>query len=194
MRVQCAHRWYFFAIVLFLLSGCQTSMIKKLPKVEFEEQLYINAELNFAIKHPLNWKRVKTPVSAPGYRADTVIWLAGNPVEEDPSSGQMIIRSLPSDNKRLEDRLSEFLSDQPELRSGKVESLDHPAGPALKLLGHDLKKGRLTIVIQGQQHDFIISLIYPSYRFNELLPIFQDIVDSFTEVVRPGNSHQTATQ
>ena len=194
MRLQCAYRWCFFAIIFLLLAGCQSSLMKKLPTTQFKEQLYINAELNFAIKHPLNWERVKIPVSAPGYRPDTVIWLAGNPVEDDTSSGQMIIRSLPSDNKSLEDRLSEFLSDRPELRSGKVESLDHPSGPALKLLGHDVERGRLTIVVQGQQHDFIISLVYPNHRFDELLPIFQDIVDSFTEVVRPENSLKTTTQ
>ena len=85
----------------------------------------------------------------------------------------------------LVDLLSSFLSSQPELQTGRTEPMNHPAGSALKLLGHDTVRGRLTIALKGQQNDFIISLEYPSAKFDELLPIFQEIVDSFTEIIRP---------
>lgn len=98
----------------------------------------------------------------------------------------MLIRSLPADdNKNLPDLLSSYLAAEPELIVGKVEEITLPSGPALKLLGHDDSLGRLTIVLKGQNHDFIISLVSPSSRFDELLPIFQDVVSSFVEVVRP---------
>lgn len=176
---------FFYSLVILLATGCQTALMKQLPKTDFEEQLYIDAELNFAIKHPLNWKRIKTPVSSPGYRADTVQWQIEDPQQQDTFAGSMLIQSLPSGDKSLPEQLSRFLADRPELQSGQVDSFEHPAGHALKLLGHDKSHGRLTIALQGQQHDFIIALSCLNNKFEQLLPVFQDIVDSFSEIIRP---------
>jgi hypothetical protein len=171
------------------LSGCQSSILKKVQMNEFSEQLYIDAKLNFAIKHPQNWKRVITPVSSPKYRADTVSWIVEDPLEENADGGHMLIRSLPRNKKTdLPDLLSSFLADRPELKSGQAERFQHPAGPALKFLGHDKNRGLLTIALLGLQRDFIISLDYPSTNFDDLLPVFQDIVASFTEILRPDSS------
>jgi hypothetical protein len=156
------------------------------PTNSFSEQLYIDARLEFAIKHPLDWERLQIPVSSPEYRTDTVRWQVKDPEGQDRGIGEMLIRSLPADPKRqLPDLLSSYLADLPELKAGQTEEIEMAVGPALKLLGHDEKQGRLTIATKGQQHDYIISLEYPSSRFDELLPIFQDIVNSFTEVLRP---------
>lgn len=193
LRFKCTHRRCLFAIIFLLLAGCQSVLMNNLSTTKIDEQLYINAELNFAIKHPLNWKHVKIPVSSPAYRADTILWQAGDPLEESSLSGQMVIRRLPPEDCTLEDRLSTFLSDQPELTSGRVENFDHPVGPALKLLGQDAQTGRLTIALRGRQQDFLISLVYPEQKFAELLPIFEDIVKSFTEILRPENHHQKAS-
>lgn len=168
-----------------LLNGCVASLLGSQSSQNFSEQLYIDARLDFAIQHPLDWKRLRIPVSSPQYRADTVRWRI-NDVQQNRDAGEMIIRSLPSNgNKNLPDLLSAYLAAEPELKTGKVEEITLPSGPALKLLGHDDNLGRLTIVIKGQVHDFIISLASPSNRFEELLPIFQDVISSFVEVVRP---------
>jgi len=173
-------------LVLLLLSGCQSALLKKINPTEFSEQLYIDAKLNFAIKHPANWKRVKIPVSSPEFKADTVRWQIENPRKETDSFGNMLIQSLPGNKKAdLPDLLSDFLADKPELTSGQAKSFEHSAGSALKFLGRDVDRGRLTIALKGQQHDFIISLDYPNNRFDELLPVFQDIVASFSELIRP---------
>ena len=182
-----------FCLAIFIsfvlaLSGCQSTLLKKVQMNEFSEQLYIDAKLDFAIKHPQNWKRVITPVSSPKYRADTVSWRVDNPLKKNDDSGHMLIRSLPRNNKTdLPDLMSHFLADRPELKSGQAEPFQHPAGSALKFLGHDDKRGLLTIALKGQRRDFIISLDYPNNRFNELLPVFQDIVASFSELIRPNS-------
>ena len=183
-----------FCLAIFIsfvltFSGCQSTLFKKVQMNEFSEQLYIDAKLDFAIKHPQNWKRVITPVSSPKYRADTVSWRVDNPLKKNDDGGHMLIRSLPGNNKTdLPDLLSHFLADKPELKSGQAEPFQHPAGSALKFLGHDEKRGLLTIALKGQQRDFIISLDYPSSRFDNLLPVFQDIVASFTEIFCPDSS------
>ncbi|MFK5926713.1 MAG: hypothetical protein QM483_08795 [Desulfuromusa sp.] len=188
-QLRLGGRFFFLAIFICFvpaLLGCQSSLLKKVQMNEFSEQLYIDAKLNFAIKHPQNWQRAVIPVSSPEYRADTVIWIVENPGKENDNVGHMLIRSLSrSDTTDLPDLLSHYLADKPELKSGQAERFEHAAGSALKFLGHDENRGLLTIALLGQQHDFIISLDYPSSRFDELLPVFQDIVDSFTEVIRP---------
>jgi hypothetical protein len=186
---------FLLSLCLLLLAGCQSALMKKLPKAEFKEQLYIDAELNFAIKHPLNWKRLKPPVASPLYRADRVKWKIVNLRQNGNVFGTMLIQSFPSKKDiRLPDRLSQFLAEQPDLKSGQVESFNHPVGPALRLVGHCSEHGYLTIVIQGQQRDFIISLDVPNNRFEELLPTFQDIVASFSEVVSPDSYPPAATK
>jgi len=177
------------------LSGCQSSLLKKVQMNEFSEQLYIDAKLNFAIKHPQNWKRVIIPVSSPKYRADTVSWIAENPPGEKDGAGHMLIRSLPHNSKTdLPDILSSYLADIPELISGQAERFQHPAGSALQFQGHDKDRGVLTIALIGQQRNFIISLDCPSSRFDELLPMFQDIVASFTEILRPDSFQETTVK
>ena len=185
MCLKCSSKWIYCSLLLFFLAGCQSSLMKNLPTYETEEQLYINAELNFSIQHPLDWNRKTIPVSSPLFVANTVYWKIGDLPEKDRVIGRMLIRSLPSGNESLPDRLSHFLSEKPELYSGQATPFKHPAGEALKLLGQDAKNCHLTLVIQGQQQDFIISLSYPKESFDELLPIFQQVVDSFSEIIRP---------
>ncbi|MEA3362923.1 MAG: hypothetical protein U9Q61_06595 [Thermodesulfobacteriota bacterium] len=182
-----------FICFVLALSGCQSTLLKKVQMNEFSEELYIDAKLNFAIKHPVNWKRVKIPVSSPKFKADTVRWQIENPRRETDNVGNMLIQSLPNNKKAdLPDLLSNFLADKPELKSGQAERFEHSAGSALKFLGRDVDRGRLTIAMKGQQQDFIISLDYPNNRFEELLPVFQDIVASFSELIRPDSYPKSA--
>ena len=163
-------------------------MMSKLPIGSFNEQLYVDARLYFAIKHPLDWRRLQIPVSSPEYRADTIRWHVSDPEQQGRVAGEMLIRSTPTNAKiALTDMLSTFLADKPELQTGQVEKQELPVGNALKLLGHDKNRGRLTLAIKGQGRDFIISLDFPSNRFEELLPIFQDVVKSFAEVTPPAS-------
>lgn len=191
MRLNCSVRWLFCGLLFFLLAGCQSSLMEKLPKNEIEEQLYINAELNFEIQHPLDWTRKTIPVSSPIYSANTVYWQINNPADQNSSAGRMLIQSLPSGKDSLSARLSHFLSKKPEFHSGQATQFKHSAGEALKLLGKGARNSHLTLVIQGQQHDFIISLNYPKESFDELLPIFQQVIDSFSERIRPDSSPKT---
>jgi len=184
----------FISLILTLL-GCQSALLNKIKTNEFSEQLYIDAKLNFAIKHPQNWMRVIVPVSSPKYRVDTVSWIIENPRIENDGGGHMLIRSLPRNNEAdLPDLLSGYLAGMPELKSGQAEHFKHSAGSALKFLGHDDNRGLLSIALMGQQHNFIIALDYPSSRFDELLPVFQDIIESFTEVIRPGTYPDSANK
>jgi hypothetical protein len=163
------------------LSGKQSSS-------SFKEQYYVDARLNFAIKHPLDWQQQVIPVSSPEYRTDTVIWAIKDLQQKSTGIGRFLIRSAPNDEqKSLPDLLSDFLSTMPELKSKLVEKIEYPAGTALKMLGHDEDRGRLTIALKGRQHDFIISLNFPSNRFDDLLPIFEEIIASFVELDSPNS-------
>lgn len=163
-----------------------SDLMNKQSSQNINEQFYIDARLDFAIKHPLAWQRVQIPVSSPQYRADMVRWKIKGIKQQNLGSGEMLIISQPADPKKsLPDLLSSYLSAASELKSSQVESLKHPSGPALRLLGHDDQLGRLTLALKGKKRDFIISLDFPSNRFDELLPIFEEIVNSFVEVVRP---------
>ncbi len=176
----------------FLLTGCIPKMLSKQLKKNINEQLYIDARLDFAIKHPLDWQRIKVPVSSPEYRQDTVLWKV--PDIQERGTGKMLIRSRPIDpNLPVAELLSVFLAGEPHLEQGDVEELTLPAGQALKLTGHDENQGRLTIALKGQARDFIISLECPSNSFDELLPVFQEIFDSFVEVVKP-ETQETSKQ
>jgi hypothetical protein len=184
-------RWVLPTIVLLAtlaLSACSPSMLSKQNSSNFKEQLYIDARLNFAIKHPLDWQLQAIPVSSPEYRTDTVAWAVKDLMHENSSVGTFLIRSTEADGqKTLPDLLSGFLATRPELKSSQIENVEYPAGKALKLLGHDTDSGRLTIALKGRQRDFIISLDFPTDRFDELLPIFEEMVASFVEIVHPAD-------
>jgi hypothetical protein len=186
---RTSYRLALLALCCLLLSGCASSMLKKNLGPNINEQLYIDARLDFAIKHPLDWQLKQVPVSSPQYRADTIRWQVKDLKQQNRGSGEMLIRSRLSNPKfDLQDLLSLYLSTEPELKSSQTEDFEHPSGPALKLLGHDDNQGRLTIALKGQKRDFIISLDCSSSRFEELLPVFQDIVSSFVEVVKPATA------
>ncbi len=170
-------------LLLVPLAACNMATMAKQLTNEYNEQLYVDARLGFAIKHPLDWQRQQVPVSEPNYRADTVLWQIKELEQQTSGSGAMLIRSQPSaQQNQPADLLTDFLSDQPELKSGQAEPFTHPAGEGLRLLGNDDQRGRLTIAIKGSWRDFIISLDYPVNRFDELLYIFEDIVASFVEI------------
>ena len=194
-QLRLGGRTFCLAILIgltLLLFGCQSALLNEGKSSGFNEQYYIDAKLDFAIKHPLDWERIRIPVSSPKHQADTVCWQIKNPRKESDDIGNMLIQSLFHNEKTdLPDLLSNFLADKPELKSGQAEQFKHPAGSALKFLGYDDDRGRLTIALKGQQHDFIISLNYPASRFDELLPVFQDIVDSFTEIIRTDGYHKS---
>ncbi len=178
-------------LLVIMVAGCQSTLLQKFKPNEFNEQFYIDAKLNFAIKHPLEWKRVIIAVSAPEYLDNTVLWKVENPLNKSSVVGTMLIQSsVGNSNIDLPDILSSFLAEQPELTAGQATQLQHPAGAALKLLGRDIDRGRLTIALQGKQHNFIISLDYPNDQFDKLLPVFQDIVASFTEIIRSEDYHK----
>ena len=198
-QVWSIDRRYFYlltlGLLLVILTGCSSDFVNKFHFNQFDEQLYVDAKLNFAIKHPQNWKRIVWPVSSLEYRADTVTWQVENPRKKSQLIGKMVIQSRPANSEEdLIDLLNDFMADKAELKTGHTELFDHPAGPALKLLGHDIDRGRLIIALKGQQNDFIISLTYPNSHFEDLLPVFQDIVDSFTELIPPQQKKKQGAQ
>ena len=92
------------------------------------EQLYLDAKLNFSIKHPLDWERISIPPSSPEFRADTVRWKISNPLWKENAVGDMLVRSMPGlENRQLADLLSDFLSVQPQLEAHCVLLVMTPA-------------------------------------------------------------------
>jgi len=186
-------KWIICSLLFLGLAGCQSSILKKLPTSNIEEQLYVDAELSFTIKHPLTWKRQSISVSSPQYRADTVHWRISDLNTEGSSAGTMVIQSTPSETTDLHDLLNNFLTEQPEFQKKQEAEFPHTSGPALRLLGQNKNYEHLTIAIQGRQHNFIISLKAPKEHWNELLPIFDEIVNSFSEIVRPQNINEKSS-
>ena len=177
-------------ILLLLLTLLTLSACSLVPNKQsfrsYKEQFYVNARLNFAIKHPLDWQQQVIPVASPEYRADTVAWVIKDLPDKTTGVGRfLVISTAAAAEKKLPELLDDFLATLPELNSKLVENIDYPAGAALKLLGHDDDRGHLTIALKGRQRDFIISLDFPSNRFDELLPIFEETVESFVEIDSP---------
>lgn len=170
-------------LLLLVLSACSIAEMKAKLTDNYNEQLYVDAQLGFAIKHPLDWQREQIPASSPEYRVDVIRWQVKDLKQQNRSTGAMLIRSHPGDPETVPaDLLTSYLAGLPTLKLSTVEKFAHPAGKALKLVGYDDQLGRLTVALKGDRRDFIISLDYPSSRFDELLPMFQDIVDSFVEI------------
>ena len=169
----------------FLLSACFGSLNSG-QTTSFKEQLYIDARLNFSIKHPLDWQRQQIPVSSLDYRPDTIIWRIQDPEKQYPGFGQMLIRAMPTDPaKTLDSLMLDNMIDYAQFDPADKRPLTHPAGDALILQGHEKNLGWMFLAIKGQKQDFFISINFPASGFDQLLPVFQDIVDSFSEVLPP---------
>jgi hypothetical protein len=172
------------ALLPLLLSACAGSPLGNEPGYDFQEQLYVDARLNFAIKHPLQWRRQQLPVSALEYRGDSVSWQIPEPETQQPGFGQMRIRGIPADPDRtLHELLGANLREPPEQNLNQAESFIHPLGEGLKLLTEVGDQGRLTIALKGVKQDFIIAFDFPSDHSDRLLPVFQEILGSFVEIV-----------
>ncbi len=168
-------------LLLVLLSGCSnlTTMKKQLLN-DYNEQLYIDAQLGFSVKHPLEWQREPLAETAPGDHADSVRWLIGASAELSQKSSEMLIRSFPGGwHASPGELLRKWLSAEEAIQG---VALSHSVGPALQLLNKGPKTSRAIIAIEGEQRDFIIALTCPSSRLDDLLPVFNDTVKSFVEV------------
>lgn len=185
-------RFFCGLLIPLLLSGClPASLQKQLSGNDYNEQLYVNAALGFSVLHPLAWQRLELPVSSPQYRADSIRWQVLDPEHKSNVTGEMLIRSLAPDvDRSLLKLLDDFLQQQPALNSREIENFRHPSGEALRLVGHDDRRGHLIIALKGAQHDFIIAIDFPSRRFAELLPFFENVVTSFSEIPPPSESQK----
>lgn len=179
--------WFRHGILLLscclLMLGCSLSSLNLDQQIEpnLSEQLYLDARLEFALSHPLNWQRLHTPVSSPAYRADRVRWQIID--SQQQSCGEMLVTSLNADQDRSLKHL--LFSDDPQragLPTDLPVPLELPAGPALQLQNQFPEHARLTAAIKGQGKDFIVDFIYPANRSDQLLPIFRRILDSIRDL------------
>lgn len=175
------------SLLAFFLAGCQPAFMKKLSTNETDEQLYINAELDFSVEYPLAWKRKIIPVSSPDYSANSHCWIIGGSTKERSDSGLMQIESLPKKKSALAEHLKQFLSSQPQWQTEALTPINHSAGEALQVLAQDAATRYQIITIRGQRHDFIIVLSTPKDTFAQFLPVFEQVIDSFSEIQPPSH-------
>jgi len=172
--------------ILFFLNGCFGGMDTGQASPNFKEQQYIDARLNFSIKHPLAWQRIQVPVSSIDFRPDTIIWRIQDPENNYPESGEMLIRATPATSgRKLADVLNAYLDDLQLPGVRLIKPFAHPAGKSLISEGYDEDQGWMVLALQGQHQDFIISIDFPARNFSHLLPVFLDIVGSFVELGPP---------
>lgn len=184
-------QWMLCSLLVFLLAGCQSGLMSNLPTTDFEEQLYINAEMNFAIKHPLAWQPVLVPVSSPAYQTNRFRWTITDPTRKDALSGEMQIQAFPPGNGTVNDRLKAYLGGQEDEIDGQSSPLDHHLEPALEFIGRSAATGYLVAVLQGRDHLFLIAFSYPLDHFDDLSPVFRDVIGSFTEIIRTEQEPET---
>lgn len=185
MRIKLLKKWFFASLTVALLTACSSSMFSKQVLSNRNEQFYIDARLNFAIKHPLDWELQQIPTSSPEYRADTVHWSITLP-QPDPGAAEMLILAHQGqESGELSALLDTFLAELPTLDSQPVEAFKHSAGSAIKLIGQNNNLTWLIVAVDGRQRDFIISFTCPVDNYQKLKPLFEDIVDSFVEISHP---------
>lgn len=168
--------------ILVLLTGCQSALMSKLPVSDIQEQQYINAELGFSVKHPLEWRRQIVPVSSPQYRPDIVVWNIENR-QTGETSGVMVVESYPASRISINDRLNDFLAENRDIETLESGPYPYDGGQALKHLGRDGEKTFLTVFITGRARDFMMSIQCINSDFEKSRPLFEDVIDSLAEII-----------
>jgi len=186
--------WFRYGALLLcclLTAGCSMSMQELEQQLEssFSEQLYLDARLEFALSHPLDWQRLQTPVSSPGYRADRVRWQIMD--SQKSVCGEMQVISLAADpNRLLLELLDSANPPQSEPLSGTIEHIDLPIGPALQRQAQFPEHNRLTTAVKGHGKDFIISFSYPANQAEQFRPVFAKILASFNDLSCPPDQNR----
>lgn len=165
-------RWA-FALLLLIASGC--SWPAGLTGNNDRERYYFNANLLFAIEHPLSWSRVKSL----SRKESTLGWTA--PAEEGRAPAQTIVRSLPpSQATGGEERLEkEFLAAHPGFTITSREQEFLPAAPASRLTGYLPTRTFLVYFITSARRAFTIEFSAAPEDFDRYRPRFREMAESF---------------
>ncbi len=177
-------RFFLFTTILCLfMLGCQ----KPLPQQELtsktDEQLYVDAKHEFAIKHPQNWQIIYIPVSSPKYRENRVVW---NISSEGNCPGELSVVTLPKHNTGA---IAQWLETESGIlhitKEPQVMAYRHPIGPAKAVIWQQGCEQYQSIAISGQHHDFVVTLKYPTAQWRLIDASFHDTVDSLQEILSP---------
>lgn len=145
-----------------------------------DEELYIDAKLGFTIQHPLNWERIKVPVSSPSYRRDSVTW----DIPDQEETGIMLIRVYPllSSSAELPELLDRYFKDNKSYPGSEVISYLHDSGAAISTtVSYPEYKERL-FAIQGSRNSYILSYYFRNMVFERQVHLFERSVESFREL------------
>ncbi len=174
---------------MLLLSGCgQLTEIKDQLLDDHSEQLYIDAELGFSVKHPLDWERIKPPQEVTAAPTNRVGWRIADPEGQVQQLAEVQIHSFPAVSQADPSNLLRDFLAEAELTAG--EEFSHPVGQARRLRIDGAEMSQVIIALVGQKRHFIFALSCPPSHLEKFLPRFHETVKSLVEIssaTRPGS-------
>lgn len=171
-----------FSLPAILLAGCQSMLMSKMQGPGYEEQLYVNAGQNFTIKHPLQWSSIQVPVSSPQYQPNRTAWTTTDPTAENDLSGTMQILTFPAGIKPAHERLNDFLATLDEKTTEQQVPAANDKETDLQYVGKSAVNGYLIAILKGKHSDYLVAFDFPVEQFDNILPVFKDVIDSFSEI------------
>jgi len=143
---------------------------------------YFDAELQFAIETPSQWRMSRGDGKEP--ESCTVRWQAAAPAGEGGPAAQATVFACPAARwpTGADGMRTELLTAHPGLTLGPREALAPPAGGAEILEGHDASRHYLVTLLPTEERGYIVILSAPIVSFEELRPLFEEILASFEPV------------
>jgi len=143
---------------------------------------YFDAELQFAIEIPSTWRLSRSDGQAP--ESCTVHWQDATPAGNGEPAAQATVFACPATRwpTGADAMRTELLTAHPGLTLGPREELDSSAGEAEILEGHDASRHYLVTLLPTEERGYIVILSAAVGSFEEIRPLFEEILASFEPV------------
>lgn len=166
------------ALTALLVSGCSSS---SKDSVWHKKQAYIDARLQFSISYPQSWGTSQAVPDLGSYSVDSVSWEIRNDELNDQDDLVLTVVSLPRSGVITgPDVLDEVLTDiYPNLTFTDRKNVEIPAGSAIMLTGHTPQTTFRGWSISGNKRDYLLIAVSSPEKFNEYLPLFEEVTESF---------------
>ena len=159
-------------LITALLVGCASG---SKPAVPEKIGMHIDAELEFAIAYPLDWRKERrVPWRKP---AGSVVWtLPGTRSQEYFEVTSLLLEPA---TRPLEERLTLLRDRQPGLTIEATEAVELPSGKALHLTGGTEHKRLAAYLVRGERRDYLLALSAAPENFDRYSATVEEMVQSF---------------
>jgi hypothetical protein len=172
-------RFFVFVLILALLTtaGCLGPKGEE-TAISADEEVYIDLKLGFSVVVPVSWLRQKLPVSAPGYKSDTVEWEIPGPVKD---KNTLRIKAL--EHLKLPitpESLNNLIPPHTEGITKPPLNFEHPAGQALRVEWRRQAQRLISLIIVGPDRSYLLSITLDETEYDQFLPAVEKTLLSFS--------------